>query len=92
MVEIMRVWNGLTALALGQVLILGLAGCAQFPELDKAPAAQGGGTAFPDLVPLESIARPEALPRLDAGSEADLQGRARGVKRRADTLVAAPDS
>ncbi|WP_372884655.1 hypothetical protein [Shimia sp.] len=72
------------------VLVAGLAACAQFPELDEAPTGDATADSFPALVPLDAIALPETQPRLDATSEARLQGRIGGVRQRAEALRSAP--
>lgn len=63
-------------------LVVALAGCTQFPDLDETETPGVADAPYPRLVPLDSLleapeplAQPEMLEDLDA-RVADLQGRA----------------
>ena len=66
-----------------------VAGCAQFPEVDTATDPALAEAPYPALLPVEQVLDQDA-PRLDETSEAALQGRINGLKRRASDLRNTP--
>ncbi|WP_127115916.1 hypothetical protein [Shimia sediminis] len=69
------------------LICLLIAACTPFPEVDEAARADVSTAKFPKVVPMEDIIDPPEA-RLDENSEAHLEGRISGLKRRAKTLEA----
>ena len=64
-----------------------LAGCTQFPELDRTQTAALDAAAYPDLVPIEPILARVEEPGADpVAEEAGLEGRLARLRARADRL------
>lgn len=67
------------------ILGLGVAACADFPEVDAALASGTASRDYPALLPFEELlAAPEA--RVTETDEAALLARAAGLRNRADGL------
>ena len=73
-----RVWN---VLCLG----LGLAACADFPEVDAALGQGPQDARYPDLLPFEALLATDD-PRLTDTDDAALRARADALRNRADGL------
>lgn len=71
--------------ALVSLICLSVAACASFPEVEEATRKDATPTAYPELIPLEHVPLPPEA-RLDETSEAQLEGRINGLKRRAKLL------
>ncbi|WGW03701.1 hypothetical protein [Tropicibacter oceani] len=66
-------------------LLIGLSGCAQFPELDAVQTPGIEQAPYPALVPLDGLlANPE--PRATLAVLGQVQGRVSGLQARADRL------
>lgn len=64
----------------------GLAGCTEFPELDRAvPASEQSGT-YPPLVPVGTLLAQAEDPQIEPDDEAALDARAAALKARAARL------
>ena len=73
------------ALIVGVILTLGVAGCAQFPELEAGETPGVAQAAYPKLVPLEQLLDgPLATATPDV--QARVEGRADGLRARAARL------
>ncbi len=73
--------------ALVSLICLMAGACTQFPEVDSAAQADVDKAKFPKVVPMDDLAPPPTA-RLDQNSEAQLEGRINGLKRRAGDLQA----
>lgn len=67
-------------------LILALAGCTQFPELDSRTADIDPRAPFPALVPLEPLLAQAGDTRIDDESEARVAARVAALNARAERL------
>lgn len=68
------------------ILVAGLAGCTQFPALERAvPAAEQQGP-YPPLVPVPLLLAQAEDPRIATGDDAALQARADALRARARRL------
>ena len=74
----------IVALVLGGAL---LAGCTQFPELDRTITPEMEAADYPDLVPIDPLLAQAEAGRIDpAQTEAELTGRAAGLQSRASRI------
>ena len=73
--------------ALISLICLMAGACTQFPEVDSAKQADVDKAKFPKVVPMDDLT-PPPVARLDESSEAQLEGRINGLKRRASDLQA----
>jgi hypothetical protein len=73
--------HSITALFLGVSLI---AGCTQFPELDRTITPELEAAPYPDLVPIDPLLAKATAGRIDpVRTEAELSGRAAQLEARA---------
>lgn len=78
--------NAPAGIALAATLAVSLAGCTQFPELDRAiPASELQGP-YPPLVPVESLLAQTDDPRITETDQAALEARAAALRTRAARL------
>lgn len=67
------------------VLGLGLAACAEFPEVDAALAQGDPAAEYPELLPFEVLLASDE-PRVLESDDAALRARAEALRNRADGL------
>jgi len=64
------------------------AGCAQFPDLDRAVPASAQTGPYPKLVPIEGLLAQTEAPRIEEDEDAALDARAAALRARAARLKA----
>ncbi|UOA31317.1 hypothetical protein DSM110093_01081 [Sulfitobacter sp. DSM 110093] len=76
--------RSLSALFLGATL---MAGCTQFPALDRTITPELDAAPFPDIVPIDPLLAQASAGRIDpARTEAELSGRAAQLDARAGRI------
>lgn len=66
------------------LLLLGLAGCGPWPDLDEAVSPEGRAAAAPELVPLDPALASVPAPRGADAVASALAPRAEGLRARTD--------
>ncbi|MEO1139976.1 MAG: hypothetical protein AAFW87_11020 [Pseudomonadota bacterium] len=68
------------------VLLVTLAGCSQFPELDDNLSSEARAARYPDLVPVEDLRAGLTAPRITDETTTTLEGRVAALRARAARL------
>lgn len=68
------------------LILAGVAGCAQFPELDSALTDRARQAPYPELLPVETLKARVDAPRISETAAEDMAARVAGLKARAAAL------